>query len=169
VSLPSWELFERQSAAYREGVLPHEVRTRVSVEAGSPLGWERYTGRDGAIVGIERFGASAPGDVVLDKLGFNQENVLRHARHVLEVSRKSRAGQDPPARRGKTGTARAAGGHSGGTQSASRSPGSSRHAGATARPLAAPAATGGASSQGGKLGKRSSRSGGSGGGSHGRG
>ncbi len=130
VSLPSWELFERQSAAYRESVLPREVKARVSVEAGSPFGWERYVGDEGAIVGIDRFGASAPGDVVLEKLGFNVQNVLQRARRVLESSRKAKAGEPSPAGRAKPGAARAAaGGHPGGTKSAIRSPGASRPAG----------------------------------------
>ena len=62
VSMPSWRLFEEQTAEYRESVLPAAVTARLAVEAASPLGWERWTGLDGAIIGIDRFGASAPGD-----------------------------------------------------------------------------------------------------------
>jgi transketolase len=83
VSMPSWELFERQDEGYRETVLPSAVRARVAVEAGVPVGWERYTGHGGAVVGLTRFGASAPGDEVMDKLGFNVDNIVATARGVL--------------------------------------------------------------------------------------
>ncbi len=78
VSMPSWELFEEQEPAYRDRVLPAGV-PRLVVEAASPLGWERYAGPGGAIVGLSRFGASGPGPVVYEKLGFTVE-------HVLEVA-----------------------------------------------------------------------------------
>lgn len=83
VSMPSWELFETQSAAYREAVLPPAVRARVSVEAGSPFGWERYVGPAGAIIGVNGFGASAPGPVVMAKHGFTVEHVVATAKAVL--------------------------------------------------------------------------------------
>ena len=83
VSMPSFELFERQDASYREQILPTEVRARVAVEAGRPLGWERWVGTHGAIVGIDTFGASAEGDVVLEKYGFTATNVAEHAKRVL--------------------------------------------------------------------------------------
>jgi transketolase len=75
VSLPSWEVFERQDREYRDSVLPPSVEARVSVEAGVTLGWERYVGFWGASVGIERFGASAPGERVLTELGITPERV----------------------------------------------------------------------------------------------
>jgi transketolase len=84
VSMPSWELFERQSAAYRESVLPAAVMARVSVEAASPFGWERYVGPQGAIVAVREFGASAPGPVVMAKFGFTVEHVVATAREVLD-------------------------------------------------------------------------------------
>jgi len=84
VSMPSWELFEAQSDEYRETVFPPEVTARVAVEAASPHGWERYVGRDGAIIGIDRFGASAPGETNMQRFGFTPENVVAHARTVLE-------------------------------------------------------------------------------------
>ncbi len=84
VSMPSWELFEAQSDAYRETVLPPEVTARVAVEAASPHGWERYVGRRGAVIGIGRFGASAPGETNMQRFGFTPENVVAHARTVLE-------------------------------------------------------------------------------------
>jgi len=83
VSLPCWERFEAQDAAYRESVLPAATRKRVAVEALSPFGWERYAGSDGAIIGIEHFGASAPGDEVLRRFGFSVERVAEIGRAVV--------------------------------------------------------------------------------------
>jgi transketolase len=83
VSMPCWELFEEQPAEYREKVLPAAVTARVSVEAGVSQGWDRYVGPKGAIVGLDRFGASAPGDVALKELGFNVENIVKIAKSVL--------------------------------------------------------------------------------------
>jgi transketolase len=83
VSMPSWELFDAQPQSYRDSVLPPDVHARVSVEAASPFGWERYVGASGAIIGIDRFGASAPGDVVLSRLGFTVDNVVETAKAVL--------------------------------------------------------------------------------------
>jgi transketolase len=73
-------LFEEQSQSYRDEVLPPAVTKRLSIEAGIREGWERYVGPKGASISLERFGASAPGDVALRELGFNLENVLNHAR-----------------------------------------------------------------------------------------
>jgi transketolase len=84
VSLPSWHLFQAQSAEYREDILPSGVTARVSVEAGATFGWERYVGLQGASVGIDRFGASAPGGVLFDKFGITTEAVVRAARGVLQ-------------------------------------------------------------------------------------
>jgi len=83
VSLPSFELFEQQDEAYRNDVLPPEVTARVSIEAGVTFGWERYVGPEGRALGIDRFGASAPGDVNMEKFGFTSENVVRAAREVM--------------------------------------------------------------------------------------
>ena len=83
VSMPSWELFEAQPAAYRDAVLPPGVQARVSVEAGSPFGWERYVGPAGAIIGVRGFGASAPGPVVMAEYGFTMEHVVATAKAVL--------------------------------------------------------------------------------------
>ena len=83
VSMPSWELFEAQPQEYRDAVLPPSVRARVSVEAASPLGWERYVGTDGAVIGVSRFGASAPGAVVMREYGFTPDHVAETARAVL--------------------------------------------------------------------------------------
>jgi len=83
VSMPSWELFAAQDEAYREGVLPKRIKARVTVEAGSPLGWHRWAGDEGAVIGLERFGASAPGEQVLQRLGFTPEHVTSAALRVL--------------------------------------------------------------------------------------
>ncbi len=83
VAVPSWELFLAQPPAYREEVLPSPVRARVAVEAGCPVGWERFVGLEGEVVGISRFGASAPGPAVLRELGITVESVLAAARRVL--------------------------------------------------------------------------------------
>jgi transketolase len=80
VSLPSWELFDRQPAAYRERVLPPDVRNRVAVEAGIRLGWEHYVGLDGAMVGMDGFGASAPANVLYEKFGITVEKVVEAAK-----------------------------------------------------------------------------------------
>ena len=84
VSMPCWELFAEQPQDYRDDVLPPDVGARLSVEAGIPHGWERWVGDAGASVGIDRFGASAPGDVVLANLGFTAENVAARAAALLE-------------------------------------------------------------------------------------
>jgi transketolase len=83
VSMPSWELFEQQPEAYRTGVLPPTVSARVAVEAGRTLGWERYVGERGSVVGVDRFGASAPGPEVAARLGLTTETVERRARETL--------------------------------------------------------------------------------------
>jgi transketolase len=84
VSLPSWELFDAQPQAYRDTILPPSVLARVAVEAGVLQGWEKYTGAFGAVVGIEnRFGASAPLKVVMEKLGFTSANVAARAAEVV--------------------------------------------------------------------------------------
>ena len=84
VSMPCWELFEEQGESYRESVLPASVAARLSVEAGVRLGWERYTGARGDSVSLERFGASAPGDVALRNFGFNVEHIVERARALLK-------------------------------------------------------------------------------------
>jgi transketolase len=83
VSLPSWELFEEQSESYRDEVLPPSIAARVCVEAASPVGWERYAGDGGAIIALDRFGASAPAKDVFEHLGFTPERVADEAERVL--------------------------------------------------------------------------------------
>jgi transketolase len=87
VSMPCWDLFEAQPQSYKDQVLPPGVRARVSIEAGSPLGWERYVGLEGAIIGVNRFGASAPGEIVMRELGFTPEHVVEIAKSVLAGKR----------------------------------------------------------------------------------
>jgi len=84
VSLPSWELFDRQPADYRQSVLPPDVRARVAVEAGVRLGWEHYVGLDGAVVGLDGFGASAPASVLYERFGITAEAVAGAARALLD-------------------------------------------------------------------------------------
>ena len=84
VSMPCWELFAEQPQDYRDEVLPPDVRARLSVEAGISHGWEKWVGDAGASVAIDRYGASAPGDEVLERLGFTVENVVARATALLE-------------------------------------------------------------------------------------
>jgi len=83
VAMPSWELFEKQSKEYKESVLPSSVKNRVAIEMGTTLGWERYVGLDGAIVGIDTFGASGPGSEVLNYFGFTVDNVVTVAKGLV--------------------------------------------------------------------------------------
>jgi transketolase len=84
VSMPSWEVFQAQPVSYRQEVLPPAVKARVSIEAGVTLGWERWVGEAGAAIGLDRFGASAPGDVLFKEFGFTVENVVATVRKVLQ-------------------------------------------------------------------------------------
>jgi transketolase len=84
VSFPSWELFEEQSEAYRNSVLPPDVKARLAVEAGRSQGWERWVGDKGAVMAVETFGASAPNKVVFEKYGFTVENVIKHVKGLIE-------------------------------------------------------------------------------------
>ncbi len=87
VSMPSWELFEKQPKEYRNKILPPEITARMSIEAGVTLGWHKYVGLQGEIVGIDHFGASAPGKTVLKEFGFTSENVLKRVRALLAERR----------------------------------------------------------------------------------
>jgi transketolase len=87
VSLPSWELFDSQSEDYRDKVLPPEIKARVAVEAGIKLGWERYVGQRGIIIGLDDFGASAPGNVLYEKFGITADRVAQAARGLLNGNR----------------------------------------------------------------------------------
>jgi transketolase len=83
VSLPSWKIFEEQSAAYKASVLPGGV-PRIAIEAGATQGWWKYVGLDGDVIGLDRFGASAPGPIVMKELGFSPENIAARAKKLLK-------------------------------------------------------------------------------------
>jgi transketolase len=84
--MPCWELFDRQPRRYRDEVLPPAVRARVAIEQASTLGWERYVGDAGAVVGMHTFGASAPLKQLLGKFGFTPEHVSQAAREQVAAS-----------------------------------------------------------------------------------
>ncbi len=84
VSMPSWELFEKTSPEYRRQVLPRDVKARVAIEAGLPFGWERYVGENGAVIGMSGFGASAPGETLMEEFGFTPENLIKSALELLQ-------------------------------------------------------------------------------------
>jgi transketolase len=83
VSMPSWDLFEKQTQSYKDEVLPPEVTARLAIEPASPLGWDRYVGSKGAVIGITRFGASAPYKVLAEKFGFTAANIVQRAHELL--------------------------------------------------------------------------------------
>ena len=83
VSMPSWELFEKQDAAYKEKVFPAAIKKRVAIEAGATLGWYKYVTDEGAIIGIDRFGESAPGGQLMKEFGFTAENVTKKVQQLL--------------------------------------------------------------------------------------
>ena len=83
VSMPSWELFDAQPRSYRDEVLPPNVSARLAVELGVAQGWQRYIGERGDMLGVERFGASAPAEILLREYGFTVENVVARARKLL--------------------------------------------------------------------------------------
>jgi transketolase len=93
VSMPCWELFDAQPQSYRDAVLPPTVRARVSIEAAAPFGWERYVGPEGAIIGVNGFGASAPGPIVMREFGFTSEHIVGTARALLKRSRGDSHGE----------------------------------------------------------------------------
>ncbi|USD84471.1 transketolase [Bacillus safensis] len=83
VSLPAWDRFDQQSDEYKESVLPKAVRARVAIEMGASFGWERYTGLDGDVIAIDKFGASAPGETIIEKYGFTVSNVVSRVKAKL--------------------------------------------------------------------------------------
>ena len=87
--MPCWELFDAQPQSYRDAVLPPTVRARVSIEAASPFGWERYVGLEGAIIGVSHFGASAPGPIIMREFGFTPAHVVERAKAVLKQNASS--------------------------------------------------------------------------------
>ena len=111
VSLPCWAAFDAQDDAYRESVLPAAVRRRVTIEAGASLGWERYAGDEGAILGIDHFGASAPAGTIFEKLGFTADRVAEVARRVVRDGLRGRvATLDPGHQPAGLGLGRGSGG-----------------------------------------------------------
>lgn len=83
VSMPSWELFEKQSREYRDEVLPPAVTARLAIEAGVTLGWSKYVGESGAVIGLDRFGASAPYQILMEKFGFTTANVCEKLKGLI--------------------------------------------------------------------------------------
>jgi transketolase len=83
VSMPSWELFEKTPASYKERVMPHEVKRRIAVEAGHPVGWESYVGSEGKVIGISSFGTSASGTAVMEKFGMSIDNIVQKAKQLM--------------------------------------------------------------------------------------
>jgi len=83
VSMPCIELYEEQSQDYRDEILPPSITARLAIEAGVRQGWDRYVGPKGDVICLDRFGASAPGDIAMRNLGFNVENVLKHAQALM--------------------------------------------------------------------------------------
>jgi transketolase len=81
--MPSWDLFDKQDKAYKDSVLLPDVKARLAVEMAHPFGWERYVGDQGAVLGIDKFGASAPGDRVIKEYGFTVENVAAKVKALL--------------------------------------------------------------------------------------
>jgi transketolase len=90
ISMPSWELFDAQPKEYRDSVLPPSVRARLAVEAGVSQGWHRYVGDHGDVIGLDHFGASAPGSVLMHEFGFTVENILQRALALFSVQKRRR-------------------------------------------------------------------------------
>ena len=84
VSFPCWELFEEQTAEYKASVLPPAVKARVSVEAGSTFGWHKYVGDHGISIGVDDFGASAPANIIYEKLGLTKANIVAKAMSLVK-------------------------------------------------------------------------------------
>ena len=84
VSMPSWELFDAQPSSYRDSVQPPLTRARLAVEAGATQGWSKYVGDQGGVIGVDRFGASAPGEVMRLEFGFTGDNVYKHAMLLID-------------------------------------------------------------------------------------
>jgi transketolase len=90
VSMPSWKIFEEQSEEYKASIFPDHL-PKLAVEAGSPIGWWKYVGRHGDVIGMERFGASAPGKIALENLGFGVDSIVKRSKALVERARKSEA------------------------------------------------------------------------------
>ncbi len=90
VSMPSFEIFEEQSDEYKASIFPDHL-PKLAVEAGSAIGWWKYVGRHGDVIGLDRFGASAPGKIALEKLGYSMSNIASRAKALVEKARKLEA------------------------------------------------------------------------------
>jgi transketolase len=90
VSMPSWELFDAQPRSYRDSVLPPLVRSRLAVEAGASQGWCKYAGDEGDVIGVDHFGASAPGEVVMREYGFTVEHICKSAMELVNGKRQAK-------------------------------------------------------------------------------
>jgi transketolase len=114
VSLPCWELFDAQDQEYRDEILPPAVKKRVAIEIGATFGWERWVGNEGAIIGLDHFGASAPAGTIFEKFGFTDERVTEVARRVVKDGLRGRIptldaghfGSHPTLAAGEAGVAR---------------------------------------------------------------
>jgi len=87
VNMPSMELFEKQPSEYKEKILPSGKIPRLIIEAGIPMGWDRYTGKKGSIIGMTRFGASAPGGTLMKKFGFTSDNIVHKAMELVDKNK----------------------------------------------------------------------------------
>ena len=83
VSMPSWDRFEKQDKEYKQSVIPRTVKKRLAIEVGTSFGWDRYTGDEGDILAIDRFGASAPGDRIMEEFGFTADNVANKVKNLI--------------------------------------------------------------------------------------
>jgi transketolase len=83
VGMPCWELFRKQPESYRNEVLPPDIKKRLAVEAGSPLGWNEWVGDEGSVIGVTKFGASAPDKELFKHYGFTAENIITKAKETL--------------------------------------------------------------------------------------
>jgi transketolase len=90
ISMPSWKIFEEQSEEYKASIFPDHL-PKLAVEAGATLGWWKYVGRHGDVIGLDRFGASSPGAIALEKLGFGVDNIVARAKSLVEKAKKSEA------------------------------------------------------------------------------
>lgn len=81
--MPNWNAFDQQADEYKESVLPSSITKRVAIEMASPLGWHKYVGTEGKVIGIDGFGASAPGDLVVEKYGFTKRKCIKSNSNIL--------------------------------------------------------------------------------------
>ncbi|MBW6496999.1 MAG: transketolase [Bacteroidales bacterium] len=95
VSMPSWELFDRQDEAYRRSVLPHHVKARIAIEAGAHMGWHKYVGLDGAVIGMQSFGASGKLPQLLSAFGFTADNITETAQSLLNIEKLKTNSNEP--------------------------------------------------------------------------